>query len=55
MAADVMRVPGPKGGFGQGRGSTRGSFRYHYPPDVSSMKYCCLGVFRKEYFRLITK
>ena len=23
-----------------------------YPPEVSSMKYCCLGVFREEYFRL---
>ena len=29
--------------------------RIYYPPEVSSMKYCCLGVFRKEYFRLITK
>ena len=27
----------------------------YYPPEVSSMKYCCLGVFRKEYFRLVTK
>ena len=27
----------------------------YYPPEVSSMKYCCLGVFRKECFRLITK
>ena len=26
----------------------------YYPPEVSSMKYCCLGVFRKEYFRLVT-
>ena len=25
----------------------------YYPPEVSSMKYCCLGVFRKEYFRLV--
>ena len=24
-------------------------------PEVSSIKLCCLGVFRKEYFRLITK
>ena len=24
-----------------------------YPPEVSSMKYCCLGVFRKEYVRQI--
>ena len=22
-------------------------------PEVSSMKYRCLGVFRKEYFRLV--
>ena len=29
--------------------------RVYYPPDVSSMKYCCLGVFRKEYFRLVTR
>ena len=27
----------------------------YYPPEVSSIKYCHLGVFRKEYFRLITK
>ena len=27
----------------------------YYPPGVRSMKYCCLGVFRKEYFRLVTK
>ena len=27
----------------------------NYPPEVRSMKYCCLGVFRKEYFRLLTK
>ena len=27
----------------------------YYPPEVSSMKYCCLGVFRKEYFRLVSK
>ena len=27
----------------------------YYPPEVSSMKYCCLGVFRKESFRLLTK
>ena len=26
----------------------------YYPPEVSSMKYCCLGVFRKEYFRFVT-
>ena len=25
----------------------------YYPPEVSSMKYCCSGVFRKEYFRLV--
>ena len=29
--------------------------RVYYPPEVSSIKYCCLGVFRKEYFRLVTK
>ena len=27
----------------------------YYPVEVSSMKYCCLGVFRKEYFRFVTK
>ena len=27
----------------------------YYPLEVSSMKYCCLGVFRKEYFRLCTR
>ena len=27
--------------------------RLYYPPEVSSMKYCCLGVFKKEYFKLI--
>ena len=27
---------------------------FYYPPEVRSMKYCCLGVFRKEYFRLVT-
>ena len=26
---------------------------HYYPPKVSSMKYCCLGVIRKEYFRLV--
>ena len=26
----------------------------YYLPEVSSMKYCCLRVFRKEYFRLVT-
>ena len=28
---------------------------FYYPTEVSSMTYCCLGVFRKEYFRLNTK
>ena len=28
---------------------------YYYPPEVSSMKHCHLGVFRKEYFRLVNK
>ena len=27
---------------------------FYYPPEVSSMKYCYLGVFWKKYFRLIT-
>ena len=27
----------------------------YYPPEVSSMKYCCWGVFRKEYFQFVTK
>ena len=26
--------------------------QFCYPLEVSSMKYCCLGVFRKEYCRL---
>ena len=30
------------------RGST------YYPPEVSSMEDCCLGVFRREYFSLVT-
>ena len=29
--------------------------RIYYPQEVRSMKYYCLGLFRKEYFRLITK
>ena len=29
-------------------------FCIYYPPEVSSMKYCCLGVIGKEYFRLAT-
>ena len=28
---------------------------YFWLPEVSRMKYCCLGVFRKEYFRHVTK
>ena len=28
---------------------------FYYPLKVSSIKYCCLGVLRKEYIRLITK
>ena len=39
---------------GLGYVQTTRSFIY-YPPEVSSMKYCQLGVFRKEYFRLVTK
>ena len=27
----------------------------YYPPELSSIRYCCLGVFRKEYLRLVTK
>ena len=26
----------------------------YYPPEVGSMKYCCLGVFTMEYFRLVS-
>ena len=26
----------------------------YYPPEVRRGKYCHLGVFRKEYFRIIT-
>ena len=26
----------------------------YYPPEVSRRKYCYLGVFWKEYFRLVT-
>ena len=29
--------------------------KIYYPPEVSSIKYCHLGEFRKEYFRLVTK
>ena len=25
----------------------------YYPLEVSSMKYSCLGVFRKQYYRLV--
>ena len=25
----------------------------YYPQEVSSMTFCCLGVFRKEYFKLV--
>ena len=28
-----------------------GLILFYYPPKVSIMKYCCLGIFRKEYFR----
>ena len=28
---------------------------FYYPPEEGSMKYCCLGVFQKEYFRPTTK
>ena len=28
---------------------------FYYPPEVSSMKYCQLGVFRKKCFRLIAE
>ena len=28
---------------------------FYYPPEVRSMKYCCLRVCRKEYVRLVTK
>ena len=27
----------------------------YYPLEVDNMKFCCLGVFRKEYLRLVTK
>ena len=30
-------------------------FSIDYPPEVSGMKYCCLGVLRKEYSRRVTK
>ena len=26
------------------------TYYIYYPPEGRSMKYCCLGVFRKEYF-----
>ena len=26
----------------------------YYPQEASSMTYCCLGMFRKEYFRFVT-
>ena len=28
----------------------KGEKKVYHGPEVSSMKYCCLGVFRKEYF-----
>ena len=31
------------------------SLLFYYPLEVISMKYGCLGVFRKEYFMLVTK
>ena len=31
-----------------------GILPFYYPPEVNSMKYCFLGVFRKEYFMLVT-
>ena len=41
----------PAGLYGIGRFNSGG---FYYPPEESSMKYCCLGVFRTEYFRLVT-
>ena len=35
--------------------SSRFDMNDYYPLEMSSMKYCRLGLFRKEYFRLITK
>ena len=35
--------------------AARGKGRFYYPLEVSSIEYCCFRVFRKEYFRLITK
>ena len=40
---------------GQGKIPGAGSNQIYYHPEVSSIKYCYLGIFRKEYFRLITK
>ena len=38
-----------------GRNTSRGvQSQVYYPPEVSSMEYCCSGVFRKEYLRLVT-
>ena len=31
------------------------SMGIYYPPEVCSMMYCRLGVFREEYVRLVTK
>ena len=28
---------------------------FYYQPEVSIMKYCCLGLFSKEYFKVVTK
>ena len=46
----MMKLWGLKGRFK----SFLKIFIFYYPPEVSSMKYCCFGLFRKEYYRLIT-
>ena len=40
-------------GSGQARAILWGKNRTLLPSEASSMKYCCLGVFRTEYLRLV--
>ena len=50
VEVSIFDLESPNRSFAQ-----RGFFSICYPPEVSSMKYCHLGIFRKEYFRLLTK
>ena len=51
----MLKVAQISGTYATGHKKPVGGIRLlYYPPEVSSMKYCCLGVFRKEYVRLAT-